>query len=247
MAIGGEDVRLRALRAVAAAENSRTAAADAGNGTQADLLGSVALFCDSLPHPHRDYAELGRAIHVVTHDRLNEWTGTDTPTVAIQRLLDRVKQADTLLAGLGVNLSTTSFSRAIAVHRSRGQIGPSYETWLRLEVAGLETQIVDRMMTGTTSHSGHWIMGKQAVAIARTMGFALSDTQLSKALKEEPPAFRWHKPSPQRLMIELTSFLAYLKAEGKKESGDPPEKEMEAIEERKAGAAQRNSHRRDLC
>src|SRR5262249_21590527 len=105
-----EGVRLRVLRAVASSSGSPAAQTGRDNGPDPDLKDSVTQFCEALPSPYRDYADLGRAIHIITRDRQAEWPSTDTPVVALQRSLDRVKRADTLLADLGVNLSKTAYS-----------------------------------------------------------------------------------------------------------------------------------------
>jgi hypothetical protein len=197
----------------------------------AAVTNSFGAFCETLPRPYREYAELGSVIYIVIRGGTEDRKDNDAPTVTLQRLLAEVGQLDPLLYGLGVNLSEAAFNRN---DYSKGyHSGMDYKTWAKMSVERLEAEIIDRMMMGTSSGSGHWLTSTDAAALAQTLGYAVYDYTLTRLAKQEPTPFLVHKPAHRRLEVELVSFLAYLKARAPKLPDEPSEKEERETEARK--------------
>jgi hypothetical protein len=197
---------------------------------------TVLAFCSALPHKYSAYAQLGHVIYVIRRRDMHALTGSTTPLVRLQQLLDEIRQIDTHLIGVGVNLSESAHTRMGHTYSNYGELvwEKDLDVWRRLNVEVLEAEIIDRLLVPTPRFPSFWITGKQAAAIGTELGYKIKQDTLSKALDEVPTPFLYRKPHKQRLEIELVSFLAYLQGLGRGDKEPTTDAEIKCIEARKA-------------
>jgi hypothetical protein len=153
----------------------------------------------------RTFGAIGSAIAAV--NTLHPGESADTRAlVELQAVLINARDVE-LLRGFDLDFSRERFVRdSIERKEVNGYIG-----WAQAKASDLNDRLVERFTAASSPVQERiYISSTEATDLSDKLDVPLTRPQITKLSKKVPAPFETHKPSSQRLEVELTSFVSYV-------------------------------------